>query len=135
MLAPSPRSGYFRYMDDVTQILSAIEQGDPQAAEQLLPLVYEELRKLAAHKLAQEKPGQTLEATALVLAGRRFRSRAGAGPGPRHAQGLEVGCAGAAYRTYAPGEPDQFQRRHRDSGQSQRRLRSRPCLSPQGKRS
>src|SRR5438874_13260112 len=51
---------------DVTRILSAIEQGDPSAAEQLLPLVYEELRQLAAHKLAQEKPGQTLQATALV---------------------------------------------------------------------
>jgi RNA polymerase sigma factor (TIGR02999 family) len=53
-------------MSDVTQILSAIEQGDPQAAEQLLPLVYEELRKLASARLAQEKPGQTLQATALV---------------------------------------------------------------------
>jgi RNA polymerase sigma factor (TIGR02999 family) len=53
-------------MTEVTRILSAIEQGDPQAAEQLLPLVYDELRKLAAEKLAQEKPGQTLQATALV---------------------------------------------------------------------
>jgi RNA polymerase sigma factor (TIGR02999 family) len=53
-------------MKEVTQILSAIEQGDSQAAEQLLPLVYEELRKLAAQKLAHEKPGQTLQATALV---------------------------------------------------------------------
>src|SRR5215831_11939487 len=53
-------------MTDVTRILSAIEQGDAHAAEQLLPLVYEELRKLAAAKLAQEKPGQTLDATALV---------------------------------------------------------------------
>jgi RNA polymerase sigma factor (TIGR02999 family) len=53
-------------MSDVTSILSAIEQGDPQAASQLLPLVYEELRRLAAQKLAQEKPGQTLSATALV---------------------------------------------------------------------
>jgi RNA polymerase sigma factor (TIGR02999 family) len=53
-------------MSDVTQILNAIEQGDPRAAEQLLPLVYEELRKLAAQKLAQEEPGQTLQATALV---------------------------------------------------------------------
>jgi RNA polymerase sigma factor (TIGR02999 family) len=53
-------------MSDVTRVLSAIEQGDPHAAEQLLPLVYEELRKLAAQKLAQEKPGQTLQATALV---------------------------------------------------------------------
>jgi RNA polymerase sigma factor (TIGR02999 family) len=66
MLAPSLVSGYFRFMSDVTQILSAIEQGDPQAAEKLLPLVYDELRKLAAQKLAQEKPGQTLQATALV---------------------------------------------------------------------
>lgn len=53
-------------MNEVTCILSALEQGDPVAAEQLLPLVYEELRKLAAQKLAQEKPGQTLQATALV---------------------------------------------------------------------
>ena len=53
-------------MSDVTNILSQIESGDPAAAEQLLPLVYEELRKLAAAKLAQEKPGQTLQATALV---------------------------------------------------------------------
>ena len=53
-------------MSEVTRILSAIEQGDSQAAEQLLPLVYGELRKLAAQKLAQEKPGQTLQATALV---------------------------------------------------------------------
>ena len=53
-------------MSDVTCILSAIEQGDPHAAEQLLPLVYDELRRLAAQRLAQEKPGQTLQATALV---------------------------------------------------------------------
>src|SRR4051794_23257215 len=53
-------------MNDVTRVLSAIEQGDHRAAEQLLPLVYDELRKLAAQKLAQEKPGQTLQATALV---------------------------------------------------------------------
>jgi RNA polymerase sigma factor (TIGR02999 family) len=53
-------------MSTVTHILSAIEQGDPHAAEQLLPLVYDELRRLAAHKLAQEQPGQTLQPTALV---------------------------------------------------------------------
>jgi RNA polymerase sigma factor (TIGR02999 family) len=53
-------------MNEVTRILSAIEQGDPSAASQLLPLVYDELRQLAAQKLAQEKPGQTLQATALV---------------------------------------------------------------------
>jgi RNA polymerase sigma factor (TIGR02999 family) len=53
-------------MSEATRILSAIEQGDPHAAEQLLPLVYDELRRLAAEKMAQEKPGQTLQATALV---------------------------------------------------------------------
>src|SRR5437867_2711309 len=53
-------------MNEVTRILSAIEQGDPHAAAQLLPLVYDELRQLAAQKLAQEQPGQTLQATALV---------------------------------------------------------------------
>src|SRR5215475_8916700 len=53
-------------MSEVTQILTAIEQGESHAADQLLPLVYDELRKLAAAKLAQEKPGQTLDATALV---------------------------------------------------------------------
>src|SRR5262249_28709629 len=53
-------------MTDVTRILSAIEQGDSHAAEQLLPLVYEELRQLAAVQMAQERPGQTLDATALV---------------------------------------------------------------------
>ena len=53
-------------MSEVTRILSAIEQGDPRAAGELLPLVYEELRKLATQKMAQEAPGQTLQATALV---------------------------------------------------------------------
>jgi RNA polymerase sigma factor (TIGR02999 family) len=53
-------------MDTITQVLNAIDQGDPKASEQLLPLVYDELRKLAAQKLAQEAPGQTLQATALV---------------------------------------------------------------------
>jgi RNA polymerase sigma factor (TIGR02999 family) len=53
-------------MSDVTQILNAIEQGDRHAADQLLPLVYQELRRLATHRLAQENPGQTLQATALV---------------------------------------------------------------------
>ena len=69
-------------MNEVTHILSAIEQGDPHAAEQLLPLVYTELRQLAAQKLAQEMPGQTLNATALVheaylrlVGDRQFASR------------------------------------------------------------
>ena len=69
-------------MSDVTHILSAIDQGDSQAADRLLPLIYDELRKLAAHKLALEKPGQTLDATALVheaylrlVGGQQFQSR------------------------------------------------------------
>ena len=53
-------------MSDVTQLLGRIDAGDPKAADQLLPLVYWELRKLARHKMAQERPGQTLQATALV---------------------------------------------------------------------
>ena len=53
-------------MSDVTRLLQSVEQGDPKAADQLLPLVYEELRKLAAQKMAGEKPGQTLQPTALV---------------------------------------------------------------------
>src|SRR5262245_21568767 len=61
-----PLSLYWRPMSEVTQILVAIERGESQAAEKLLPLVYDELRKLAAAKLAQEQPGQTLQATALV---------------------------------------------------------------------
>ena len=65
-VASIPVARYHPGMSDVTRILSEIEQGDPAAAEQLLPLVYEELRKLAAAKMAQEKPGQTLQATALV---------------------------------------------------------------------
>src|SRR5262245_38916876 len=64
-LAPS-RGGIIALMADVTQILSQIESGDSNAAEQLLPLVYEELRKLAAQKMSRERPGQTLQTTALV---------------------------------------------------------------------
>ena len=65
-LRSTPAGCMLSCMSDITQILSAIQQGDPSAAEQLLPLVYDELRKLAAQRLAQEKPGQTLQATALV---------------------------------------------------------------------
>jgi RNA polymerase sigma factor (TIGR02999 family) len=65
-LLPFEAAVIFPFVSDATQILNAIEQGDPKAAEQLLPLVYDELRKLAAQKLVQEKPGQTLDATGLV---------------------------------------------------------------------
>jgi RNA polymerase sigma factor (TIGR02999 family) len=79
-------------MSEVTRILFAIEQGDPHAAEQLLPLVYDELRKLAAQKLAQEKPGQTLDATALV-----------------HDAYIRLVVSGASNRA---GEPHYSSRRH-----------------------
>jgi RNA polymerase sigma factor (TIGR02999 family) len=69
-------------MPDITQILCAIEQGDPRAAEQLLPLVYEELHRLAAQKMAQERPGQTLQPTALVREA-YLRLVASAQPDPR----------------------------------------------------
>src|SRR5258708_2615179 len=65
-IAKGPARGYAPGMSDVTRILSELAQGDHQAGAQLLPLVYAELRRLAAQKLAHEKPGQTLDATALV---------------------------------------------------------------------
>jgi RNA polymerase sigma factor (TIGR02999 family) len=84
-------------MSDVTRILSAIEHGDAQAAAELLPLVYDELRHLAAQKLAQEKPGQTLQATALVheaylrLVGREADA-------PWHSRGHFIAAAAEAMR-------------------------------------
>jgi RNA polymerase sigma factor (TIGR02999 family) len=84
-------------MNEVTRILSAIEQGDPYAPERLLPLVYEELRKLAAHKLTQEKPGQTLQATALVHeAYLRLVAGAEGSAGPQHWHGRGHFFAAAA---------------------------------------
>ena len=108
-------------MADVTQILSAIERGDPKAAAELLPLVYDELRKLAAARLAEEKPGQTLQATALVheaylrLVGGRTaaglerprpllrRRRRGHAPHPRRARPRQG--AAQARRRPAAGRP------------------------------
>ena len=66
MLSAAFSARYPTWVSEVTQILAAVEQGDPRAAERLLPLVYEELRRLATARLANEKPGQTLQATALV---------------------------------------------------------------------
>src|ERR1043165_8614836 len=80
-------------MSEVTRILSAIQYGDPHAAEQLLPLVYDELRQLAAQKLAQEKPGQTLDATALV---HEACLRLIAADDPQHWDGRGHFCAAAA---------------------------------------
>jgi RNA polymerase sigma factor (TIGR02999 family) len=81
-------------MNDVTRILSALERGDPQAAGQLLPLVYDELRKLAVHRLAREKPGQTLQATALVH--EAFLRLVGDAPEDRHWNGRGHFFAAAA---------------------------------------
>jgi RNA polymerase sigma factor (TIGR02999 family) len=84
-------------MSDVTRILSQIESGDPHAAEQLLPLVYDELRKLAAAKLANEKPGQTLQATALVH--EAYLRLAVGGPGQSwNSRGHFFGAAAEAMR-------------------------------------
>jgi RNA polymerase sigma factor (TIGR02999 family) len=80
-------------MNAVTRILNAIEQGNPQAASELLPLVYDELRRLAAHQLAHEKPGQTLEATALV---HEAYLRLVGTDGPQHWQGRGQFFAAAA---------------------------------------
>src|SRR3954447_2064347 len=65
-IAPRRRPKVISLVSDVTELLNAIDRGDPQAADRLLPLVYDELRRLAAAQLAREKPGQTLDATALV---------------------------------------------------------------------
>jgi RNA polymerase sigma factor (TIGR02999 family) len=84
-------------MNDVTRILSAIEQGDPRASEELLPLVYDELRRLAAQKLAREKPGQTLQATALVHDA-YLRLVEGQGPGHWEGRGHFFAAAAEAMR-------------------------------------
>jgi RNA polymerase sigma factor (TIGR02999 family) len=84
-------------MSDVTLILSAIEEGDQSAAEQLLPLVYEELRKLAAARLAQDKPGQTLQATALVHEA-WLRLVGGTNPSHWNSRGHFFGAAAEAMR-------------------------------------
>ncbi len=84
-------------MSDVTRILSAIEQGEPGAADRLLPLVYDELRKLAARRLAREKPGQTLQATALVHEA-YLRLVGGDDPKPWNGRGHFFGAAAEAMR-------------------------------------
>jgi RNA polymerase sigma factor (TIGR02999 family) len=92
-------------MTDVTQLLLAAEQGDPKAADELFPLVYAELRKLAAAKLAMEKPGQTLQATALVhevylrLVGNESKTALEQSPGPHwNSRGHFFGAAAEAMR-------------------------------------
>ncbi len=84
-------------MNEVTRILEAIDQGEPGAADRLLPLVYDELRKLAATRLAREKPGQTLQATALVHEA-YLRLVAGDDPKPWNSRGHFFGAAAEAMR-------------------------------------
>jgi RNA polymerase sigma factor (TIGR02999 family) len=109
-------------MNDVTRILSAIEEGDPHAAEQLLPLVYDELRRLAAQKLAQEKPGQTLEATALVHEA-YLRLVSGDAPVPREqhwkSRGHFFAAAAEAMRRILV-EQARRKRRHKHGGDHRR---------------
>src|SRR5262249_47579407 len=113
-------------MSEATRILSAIEKGDPSAAEQLLPLVYDELRKLAAAKLAQERPGQTLSATALVHEAYLRLVANEAGDPPRwDRKGLfSAACAEAMRRILI----DNARRKQAD-----RRHRPRPVLRPPGR--
>jgi RNA polymerase sigma factor (TIGR02999 family) len=105
-------------MSDVTHILSAIERGEPHAAEQLLPLVYDELRKLAATKLAQETPGQTLQATALVHEA-YLRLVDGANGRPWNSRGHFFAAAAEAMRRILV---EQARRKHTDrrGGQARR---------------
>ena|SRR5579859_4676530 len=110
-------------MTDVTRILNAIDQGDPHAAEQLLPLVYAELRKLAAEKMAQENPGQTLQATALVHEAYLRLVASGASSAPRdqhwNSRGHFFAAAAEAMRRILV-ERARHRRRHKHGGSLQK---------------
>src|SRR5947209_8520489 len=108
--------GTLASMSDVTRILNAIEQGDPHAAERLLPLVYRELRRLAARKLAQERPGQTLDATALVH--EAYLRLAGGGDGWAGRGHFFAAAAEAMRRILI--ERARRKRRHKHGGQLRR---------------
>jgi RNA polymerase sigma factor (TIGR02999 family) len=108
-------------MSDVTQILSAIERGDPSAAEQLLPLVYDELRRLAAAKLSREAPGQTLDATALVHEA-YLRLVGGAAAGSYQGGGHFFAAAAAAMRRILIDRARDKQAEKRGGGRRRQRL-------------
>ena len=109
-------------MSDVTRILSAIEQGDPTAAEQLLPLVYDELRKLAAARLAREAPGNTLDATALVH--EAYVRLVGPAPaGPWDSRGHFFAAAAAAMRRILIDRARHKQRLRHGGGRRRQELR------------
>ena len=109
-------------MNDVTGILAAIEAGDPHAAEQLLPLVYDELRRLAARRLANEKPGQTLQATALVHEA-YLRLVGGASPQHFNGRGHFFAAAAEALRRILVERARARQRIKRGGGAQQQELR------------
>ena len=129
-------------MSEFTQLLNAIEAGNPQAAAQLLPLVYDELRQLAAKKLAQEKPGQTLDATALVH--EAYLRLVGPGDSPRYSDRIHFYAAAAeamrrilidnarkkkSEKRGGQIERARMARQHQGSGRSQRTICS-PSMTP-----
>jgi RNA polymerase sigma factor (TIGR02999 family) len=117
-------------MSDVTRILSAVEAGDPHAAEQLLPLVYQELRRLAAEKMAQENPGQTLQATALVH--EAYVRLVGAGDDPHwNSRGHFFGAAAEAMRRILIDQARQKQTLRRGGGRQRQDLEHLPILAPE----
>jgi RNA polymerase sigma factor (TIGR02999 family) len=113
-------------MSDVTKVLNALVGGDPRAAAQLLPLVYDELRQLAAHKLAQEKPGQTLQPTALVH--EAYLRLVGADPGqPFNGKGHFFAAAAEAMRRILV-ENARRKKRHKHGGGRRRVDLDESCL-------
>lgn len=126
-------------MSEVTRVLAAIEQGDPQASDKLLPLVYEELRKLAAQRLANEAPGQTLQATALVheaylrLVGESPQSLSpdGRGEHPWNSRGHFFGAAAEAMRRILIDQARQKQSLRRGGGRQRHDLDHQPIVAPE----
>ncbi|HZL91192.1 MAG TPA: ECF-type sigma factor [Pirellulaceae bacterium] len=117
-------------MSDVTRILSKIDSGDPSAANQLLPLVYDELRKLAAAKLAHEKPGQTLQATALVH--EAYLRLAGGAPGQSfNSRGHFFGAAAEAMRRILVEQARRKQSQRRGAGMKPQSLEEIEIEAPQ----
>jgi len=117
-------------MSDVTRILSKIDSGDPSAANQLLPLVYDELRKLAAAKLAHEKPGQTLQATALVH--EAYLRLAGGAPGQSfNSRGHFFGAAAEAMRRILVEQARRKQSQRRGAGMKPQSLEQIEIEAPQ----
>jgi RNA polymerase sigma factor (TIGR02999 family) len=117
-------------MSDLTHILNAIEQGDPHAAGELLPLVYDELRKLAAQRLAQEKPGQTLQATALVH--EAYLRLVGKGEDrPWNSRGHFFAAAALAMRRILVENARRKKRLKHGGELSRRELEEEPLLAPQ----